>query len=248
MRPHLSAALPLAAALAMSSPAAAGPVAVTAHAVENKVETHQGEQADPSPARPDPDTRGDETWRDDSGGGAVVVSDGEDAPFSLDGPGRLDLYAGGHDVVDSQGAFVGEVRASRAWLGVSASDTSYFEEVDGKRGRDRVRLDLMAFCLNARLVGGGATEIWIDGGLAASSSTEYDAIFGAAFGLRGETRVHPQLTVVAQARFFNLEADVSAFEAWAGVRAWVLQAGYRVLRFNVGDPLHGPEAGLALRF
>jgi hypothetical protein len=152
-------------------------------------------------------------------------------------------------VVDSQGALVGELRASKAWLGLSASATSYFEQVDSKLGRDLVRLHLMAFCLNARLFESGPAELWIDGGLAASTSTEYDAIFGAAFGLRAE--VHsalPHLALVGQARFFHLEADVSAFEAWAGARAWFLQAGYRLLRFNVGEPLHGPEAGVALRF
>jgi hypothetical protein len=88
----------------------------------------------------------------------------------------------------------------------------------------------------------------MDGGLAASSSTEYETILGAVFGLRAEQRLGRDLALVGQGRAFELEADVSALEGWAGVRWRFLSAGYRALRFNVGPPLHGPEAGVAFRF
>lgn len=255
MRPQLAAPLPLAISLlALSTPAAAGPVSQVANGVENKVETHQ-ENSSGASNDSHHDSRSDDYYDDSDcfncGSGVFVAGDGNADPgvTVLRGPARLDLYLGGHAVVDSQGALVGEIRLSKDWLGISASDTSYFEKVEDDKGRsDSVRLDLMAFALNARLFGGGGTELWIDGGLAASSSTEYDAILGTAFGLRAEHRVQPELAVVAQGRFYSLEADVSAFEGWVGVRAWFLSAGYRVLRFNVGPPLHGPEAGVAIRF
>lgn len=253
MRPPLAAPLAIS-LLTLSTPAAAGPVSQVANGIENKVETHQDSSGGASPSDNDNDSRGvDDTYYDngciDCGSGVFVVSDGGEGIDMLTGPARLDLYVGGHAVVDSQGALVGEIRLSRDWLGISASNTSYFEEVADDKGRsDSVRMDLMAFALNARLFAGHGAELWIDGGLAASSSTEYDAILGTAFGLRAEKRVQPDLALVAQGRFFSLEADVSAFEGWAGVRAWFLSAGYRVVRFNIGPPLHGPEAGFALRF
>ena len=256
MRPQLAAPLALAIPLlALLSPAAAGPVSQVARGVENKVETHQESSSGGSTNDSHNDSSSDDYYYDSDcfncGSGIGVAVDGDpDAGMTvLRGPARLDLYLGGHAVVDSQGALVGEIRLSKDWLGISASDTSYFEQVSDDKGRsDSVRLDLMAFALNARLFGGGGTELWIDGGLAASSSTAYETILGTAFGLRAEHQVQPDMAVVAQGRFFSLEADVSAFEGWAGVRAWFLSAGYRVVRFNVGPPLHGPEAGVALRF
>jgi hypothetical protein len=253
MRPPLAAPLAIS-LLAVSTPAAAGPVSQVASGIENKVETHQDRSGGANQSD-NHDSRGvDDTYYDngciDCGSGVFVVSDGDGEGMDmLTGPTRLDLYLGAHAVVDSQGALVGEIRLSKDWLGISASDTAYFEEVSDDKGRsDSVRLDLMAFALNARLFAGGGAELWIDGGLAASASTEYETILGTAFGLRAEQRLQPDLALVAQGRFFSLEADVSAFEGWAGVRAWFLSAGYRVVRFNIGPPLHGPEAGVSLRF
>ncbi len=254
MRPPLAASLAVS-LLALSTPAVAGPVSQVARGVENKVETHQDSSGGANQNDNNNDSRGvDDTYYDngciDCGSGVFVVSDGGESDITvLRGPARLDLYLGGHAVVDSQGALVGEIRLSKDWLGISASNTSYFEKAEDSKGRsDAVRLDLMAFALNARLFSGYGAELWIDGGLAASTSTEYEHILGTAFGLRAEHRVQPDLALVAQGRFFSLEADVSAFEGWVGVRAWFLSAGYRVLRFNFGPPLHGPEAGVALRF
>jgi hypothetical protein len=274
MRRHPSAlTLPFAVAvfLALAGPAEAGPVATVARGVENKVETHQDRGSPPaSPDYPEPEYRTDDGRYHDggcfncgsgviyvSGAAASTVATGGTGGTSsrrsdlsiVTGPPRLDLYVGGHAVAGSEGAVIGEIRASQGWFGLSASDTSYFEEVEGgKRGSDSVRLDLMAFALNVRAIAFGSTELWIDGGLGASSSSEYDTILGTVFGLRAEHRLDPNLALVGQGRFFSLEYDVSAFEGWAGVRAWFLSAGYRAVRFNVGPPLHGPEAGIALRF
>ena len=257
MRPQLAATLSAAALLvpALWSTALAGPVAAVAHGVENKVETHQESSSSPPPSDHQPDSRRDTVYYDTScvncGSGvflAATAGADSDGVTLLPGPARLDLYVGGQAVVGSSGALVADIRASKDWLGISASNTSYFDHVEAKGREDSVRMDLMAFALDARLYGGGGTELWLDGGLAASSSTEYDTILGTAFGAHLEQRVVPGLIAVAQGRFFNLEADVSAFEGWAGVRAWFLSAGYRVVRFNIGPPLHGPEAGVAIRF
>ncbi len=174
MRPPLVAPLAVT-LLALSTPAAAGPVSQVANGIENKVETHQDSSGGASQSDNDNDSRGvDDTYYDngciDCGSGVFVVSDGGEGIDMLTGPARLDLYLGGHAVVDSQGALVGEIRLSKDWLGISASNTSYFEEVADDKGRsDSVRMDLMAFALNARLFAGRGAELWIDGGLAASS-------------------------------------------------------------------------------
>jgi len=238
-------------------PAAAGPVSEVARGVDNKVETHQessgGASSDNEGAHDtsrDDGTYYETTCFDCVDGDVYVAGDGPDPIAGIvEGEARLDLYLGAHSVVGSQGAVVGEVRASKGWLGISAANTSYFEQIEDDKGRsDSVRLDLMAFALGARVAGGRVAELWIDGGLGASSSSEYETILGTAVGLRGEVRVHRQLALVGQGRLFSLEADVSAFETWGGLRASFLSAGYRVVKFNVGPALHGPEAGIAIRF
>lgn len=241
-----TAALPLAALLAWSQPAGAGPLAEVAQGVDNKIETHQDSPSAPSDPPPDDSPS---CLDCDEPAQVSAESHGEvSLEALLPGPAHLDLYVGVHPVVDSQGALIGDVRASKDWFGVSASNSSYFEEGDGKRGAYAVRMDVMAFAVNLRILDRWRSQLWIDGGLSVSTSTEYEAILGSVFGLRAEHEVGADFGLVGQGRMFRFEYDVSAVEAWAGVRAWFVSAGYRVLQFNVGPALHGPEAGLAFHF
>ena len=265
--PLLASALLLPLVPVLRSPSAdAGPLAQTAHAVDNKVETHS--QSDSSP--PPPPSSSDPTppqYDDDdcsgcssstvvvgasggyyaSGGYSTVGATGPSQPI-LTGPGRLDLYLGAHSVIDSDGALVGELRASKDWIGLAVSGIRYVEHVEDGKREDDVTLHLAAFTISGRVFRHATTELWLDGGLATSGSSEYDTILGTAWSLRAEHGLNPDLGLRGQVRYYALEHDVSAWEGWAGVRAWFLQAGYRALQFNVGPPLHGPEAGLSLRF
>jgi hypothetical protein len=254
---RLTAVLLLSALSSLASPAAAGPLAEATRGVDNKVETHQESSPQPSaPDSPQHDPRPDPIIYDPvctgcthaSYVGGTYSGDDDDGMTILRGPLRLDLYLGGHSVVGSQGAVVGDIRLSQSWFGLSASGSGYFEELEGKRGDESIRMDMMAFALNLRLLGIGPTELWLDGGMGVARSSEFETIIGTVFGLYGEHRVLPQLAATARGRFFNLEYDVSAFEGFVGARAWIVSLGYRYLRFNVGPPLHGPEAGLSLRF
>ena len=243
-------------------PALAGPVSEVARGVENKQDTHESSN-DAAPSDDDDDGGDREVHHDDddgcsSCGVSVLVSDddtsGSDTPGSrrtieLEGPTRLDAYLGAHAVVGSDGAGVIDVRVHRDFIGLAVSGVSYFEQVADDKGRmDSVRLDMWAVSLAGRLARAGGTSAWIEGGLGATTSTEYDAIGGLQGGLRVQHEIRPDLELAARARFFGLEHDISAFEAWGGVRAWFLAVGYRSLQFNFGPPLHGPEAGVALSF
>jgi hypothetical protein len=151
-------------------------------------------------------------------------------------------------VAGSGGAWAGEVRASRAWLGVSAAGTGYIERIAGKPGEDTIQMNLWAFHLAGRLVQAGASELWLEGGLAALASSEFDSIPGGAWSLRGEHRLNQYLGLFGQFRHFSMIHDVSASEIRGGLQAWFLAGSYRALKFNVGPPLHGPEIALSLRF
>lgn len=258
-----AAAVPL---LASSVVAHAGPLSETARGIDNKVDTHTSHDSSPpppSPPDPPPPRPRDEcstcgstavvlgasssSYYAGSSYAAVEEGSGSSEPI-LSGPARLDLYLGAHSVVGSDGAMLGEVRASKDWLGLGVSGIRYVEHVEDGKREDNVSLYLTAFTISGRLLQHDTTEMWLDGGLAVSGSSEYDSILGTAWSLRGEHGLNPDLALRGQARYYVLEHDVSAVEAWGGVRAWFLQAGYRVLKFNVGPALHGPEAGVALRF
>lgn len=246
-----------------SLPALAGPVSQAARGVENKQESR--EESSPSRA-PQHDSGRDEDRDDDddgcsSCGVAVQASDfdtsgsvtddgtGGGGGIVLEGPARFDAYLGAHAVVDSDGAAALDLRLRRDFVGLSMSGTSYFEEVEDKGRMDSVRLDMWALGLAGRLArAGDSTELWIEGGFAVSTSTEYDAIAGLQTALRAEHRIRPELELFGRVRYYGMQDDVSAFEAWGGVRAWVIAAGYRSLQFNVGPPIHGPEAGISLQF
>ncbi len=250
-----------------SAPAHAGPLAQTAHAVDNKVESHSSssDSAPPPPSNSEstpPPSDDDCTGCSSSGvvmgtsatyagyygsGSSSVAASGASEPL-LPGPGRLDLYLGAHSVVGSDGAVTGEVRASKDWIGLGVSGIRYVEHVEDGKREDDVSLYLTAFTISGRVFRHDATELWLDGGLAVTGSSEYDTILGTAWSVRGEHAINSDLGLRGQVRYYALEHDISAWEGWAGVRAWFLQAGYRALQFDVGPPLHGPEAGVSLRF
>lgn len=254
-------------------PAAAGPVAQVASGVANKVETHSSSPPPAPPAPPSPpstpprscdvrDHRAGETTyayvAADQGLTEAGWADGSASPGAIVlGPGRLDLYVGAGAVVGSDRAALGEVRGSMGWLGLAASGIRYFDRVPATKGMppSNVTLDLWALTVSGRLWrgrlldgSGGDTELWVDGGLGATGSNTFDTIYGAAFAVRAEQPLRRQVRVVGQLRYYGLEDDVSAVEGWAGLRAWFVSVGYRAVRFNVGPPIHGPEAGIAVRF
>lgn len=246
----------------VSLPAFAGPVSQVAHGVENKSESHESHDSAPEPRDDGDDDHRVVHHEDDDGcsscGATVLVSDGDTGDpdtaeqggrIELEGPTRFDAYLGAHAVVGSDGAGVLDLRLHRDFVGLSFSGTSYFEQVSDEKGRmDSVRLDMWAASLAGRLARAGGTEVWIEGGVGATTSTEYEGIVGLQGGLRAQHELRPDLELFGRVRFYGLEHDVSAFEAWGGVRAWFLAAGYRSLQFNFGPPLHGPEAGVALSF
>ena len=157
----------------------------------------------------------------------------------------------------SDRATVGEARVSLGWLGLAASGVRFVDHVAATKGMppSNVNLDLWTLTVSGRLwrgrlldESGGDTELWVDGGLGATGSNTFDTLYGAAFSVRAEQPLRPQVRLVGQLRVYDLKDDVSAIEGWAGLRAWFVSVGYRAVKFNVGPPLHGPEAGLAFRF
>jgi hypothetical protein len=67
---------------------------------------------------------------------------------------------------------------------------------------------------------------------------------GAVVGVRLEMPLGSLATLVGNAELDIFSDHVTATSVCAGVKIGPLQASLRVLDFNVGPPLYGPELGL----
>lgn len=161
-------------------------------------------------------------------------------------PTRLMLAVGLQSVEGSDGAARGGLHISKGGLGLSASMARYFERGPAMGGA--IFMDVWSVAAAGRLLHAGGSELWLHGGLGGTGSTEFEPLMGPVIGA---ALVHPlggNLGLRGSVRHYVLEQDTRASEASAGIGVSFLSVGYRVLRFNVGPVLHGPEFDLTLRF
>jgi hypothetical protein len=95
---------------------------------------------------------------------------------------------------------------------------------------------------------GGASHAYIEGGVVllktANDPTVDSSITGGKLGLHLEQGLR-STTIVGDAHALLFEAGVRAYEARIAVRYGHFEGAFRVLDFNVGPALYGPEVGLA---
>lgn len=162
----------------------------------------------------------------------------------------LDVDLGIQSVVESDGAFMGELRLKRNGLGIVASGTRYFENSGDPVNPDTVYMNVWQLAFAARGVATERSELWLSGGLSGTSSTNFDRLGGAVVGAFASHRVTPSLKAIGSVRYFAFRQAVRATEWRVGVSASFLSFGYRSFTFNSDGavPLRGPEVGLALEF
>jgi hypothetical protein len=180
-----------------------------------------------------------------SSSGAVGVSLVDWGPPPPGAPGaHVYLYLAGQSVVDSNGSLTAEMRAWYEDFGLGVRQTSFFEEARPKW----LRLDLWAVSGHYRVVEDDRNELWIEGGLGGLRTIDDLTMIGAQGAVRAEHALSSSMAVSAEGRMYLLENNVRASEARAAFRVSVLAISYRLVDFNVGPPLHGPEIGLSLSF
>jgi len=171
---------------------------------------------------------------------------------------KVELFFGLQSVAGSD--YAGDVRARvyQGRLGFAVEATSYFERFDGPnlaamgstslpRGED-TRMDMWQVTIDGALLKNKSTTLWLRGGLGAVRSTDFDQIYGPTVGVEVSHKLGRDLSVRSSVRQLWFEYDVSAREYRAELTASILSVGYRVLTFNVGDPLRGPTVGLRFGF
>ena len=157
----------------------------------------------------------------------------------------LDFYAGAQKVHDSDGSASIEVAVTDGRLRVGGTFTRYFERL---QGGGVLHMSLPTLLGGLRIDDMGATAVFLEGGVA-HARTHGDPmsdtkITGPIAGMRVEHALSPKLSVLGDIQQMWFRDEIRATAGRVGVRYGHVQAGFRVLDFNVGPALFGPEVGV----
>jgi hypothetical protein len=170
-------------------------------------------------------------------------------PIFLPEPGPeadISAFLGAQSVVGSDAAATVEVRATFEDFGLGVAATRYWEGATAMQ--PAVHLDDVRMFGSYRLFRDGPTSLWLDAGGAAVLALEDETIVGAMAGLRAERRVAGEIGLSFEAHGSAYTHGIVGVQAEVAVDLWLLRVGYRLLAFDVGPALHGPEIGVSLRF
>jgi len=176
-------------------------------------------------------------------GGVSVVPSTPRPPDG--GRAHFEGYIGAHKVYESDGAFSAELGIRDRLFRIGVSVTRYYER---QPDNSQLTLTVPALIGGIRIDGGGPTRAYLELGVV-NSKTHNDpvmdtSIVGGLGGIRLEHPLTDHTTVVGTAHEMVFEGDIRAHAITAGVRWGALQASFRVLDYNVGPALYGPELGL----
>ncbi|MBA3459502.1 MAG: hypothetical protein H0T46_06050 [Deltaproteobacteria bacterium] len=160
-------------------------------------------------------------------------------------PAHIEGYVGASKVHDSDGSLSAELGVVDDWFRVDGSYTRYYE---AQPGMNTLTLSMPKITGGVRLYDGPGSKIYITAGLV-GAKTKHDQVMDSSFvGVTGGVRVvvpsSDLAALVGTAEVMLFEDNVTATSLRAGVRIGPLEATLRLLDFNVGPPLWGPELGL----
>jgi len=145
---------------------------------------------------------------------------------------------------DSDAAVTGEARFAYGTFVLSVASATYMETLPND---DLLTLSTWRGTAGYRMVTPGMGSLSFEAGPTGTYADGVNLI-GLVAGVSARGAIRNLLGVDAAARAYAYTDDVSALEVSAGVRLSVIRLGYRVMKFNVGPPLHGPEFGMAFSF
>lgn len=163
-------------------------------------------------------------------------------------PARFDLYLGLQKVVESDTSFSVSAAIADDWFRLAAYGSRYWEE--RMDGNGKLTMTMGGGTFGLPIQQGGRSNAYLEGGVvllktANNMDPEDDSsITGGKFGLHLEQGLR-NVTIVGDAHALLFEAGVRAYEARVGVRVGRFEGAFRMLDFNVGPALFGPEVGLA---
>jgi len=177
--------------------------------------------------------------------GSVVVLERPSTRNYSGDRARVDFYAGAQKVQDSDGSVSLELAVIDYRFRMTGALTHYFETLpDG----GKLTMSMPSLLAGFRIDDMGRTAVYLEGGVVFASTKgdpmEDSSITGAIGGVRVEHRLTRRVSLIGDAQTMAFESDIRAQAGRVGVRVGHLQASLRVLDFNVGPALYGPEVGL----
>ncbi len=159
---------------------------------------------------------------------------------------RFSGYIGVQKVHDSDGSGTIELSVTAYRFRLSGALSHYVEDqVDG----GRTTLTLPSMMVGLRLTSRGNTQLFVDGGVSVAiprgAPAMETSITAPTIGAQVVHYLNPKLALLADARAMWFEHDVTAVAGKVGIKFGHAQLSMRVLDFNVGPALWGPELGLA---
>jgi hypothetical protein len=194
------------------------------------------------------DRRGRETLCPSAASGIVLVERRHESvpgtPYTGD-RAKLDFYAGAQKVTGSEGSLSIEAAISDGYrFRMIGTLHHYFET---QPDMSRITMTMPTLMAGVRVDDLGATAVHFDAGVVHASTQDVmgdSSITGPVVALSVEHRLSKQTSILGDVRTMWFEDTVRANGARIGVRHGYLQASFRVLDFNVGPPLYGPEVGV----
>jgi len=161
------------------------------------------------------------------------------------GPARVDFYAGAQKVHDSDGSASIELAVTQNRFRLAGTYARYFERLGTG---DTLTMQMPTLTAGVRIDDFGATTVILDGGVVhvrtAGDVMGDTKLTGPIAGMRVEHAVSNEISLNADVQQLWFDNDIRATGGRVGVRYRHVQASFRVLDFNVGPALYGPEVGV----
>jgi hypothetical protein len=160
-------------------------------------------------------------------------------------PATVEGYAGAQKVFESNGSVSLALSVVDSRLRINAGLTQYYEDrMDG----GRLTMSMPSLTGGVRLDPGGQTQLWLEGG-AVMARTKGDpagdsSLVAPTLGARLVRPLSPRTSLLATAEGMFFSNEIRAFGGRIGLRFEHVEAAFRVLDFNVGPALFGPELGV----
>ncbi len=157
----------------------------------------------------------------------------------------VDFYAGAQKVHDSDGSASIEVAVTDGRFRIAGAYSHYFERQTGGGVLTMAMPTLMG---GIRIDDMGDTKVFVEGGVV-HARTNGDqmgdsSITGPIAGVRVEHTLSKDLSLIGDTHKQWFDDNIRATDGRVGVRYKYVQASFRVLDFNVGPALYGPEVGV----
>jgi hypothetical protein len=163
-------------------------------------------------------------------------------------PASFDLFLGLQKVVESDTSFSVHAAVSDDWFRIAGYGTRYWEE--RMDGAGKLTMTMGGATVGLPVQQGGSSRAFIEGGVAFLSTSnnvdpEDDAsITGGKIGLHLEQGIR-STKVIGDLHALLFEAGVKAWEGRLALRYKHFEAAFRIVDFNVGPALYGPELGVS---